>query len=213
MKSATFKLVVLILFVFNYAGAIAQELPINPSTGLVVIKDSVMLSGASKNDFFKACSNWNQLIQQTDTLIRLFKLDAKEENITAGMILNSGDPERRRNEFIGHGNIIYNKIKRSPFTGQPIGSSTKNGTVEYKIYYTITSTQVTYEITEFIFHAASDYSLFGRFEDDKPSKSWSVGILSNNKKTWSEVKQDYFQRVLILSQNLKLYLQNYLDRP
>src|ERR1700759_5770906 len=109
MKSTLFKFVVLILLTSSSIWAIAQTLPINSSTGLVSIKDSVTLSGDSKKDFFKACSNWNQLVQQTDTLLRLFKLDGKEENIVGGIILSPGDPERKRNEFIGHGNIIYNK--------------------------------------------------------------------------------------------------------
>lgn len=201
-----FKILIALLCIAQ--SSFCQELPTNPKTGMISLNDSIEVIGKSQQEIKDLLSKWSYTLFDKSNIERVFKLSNSKqvENIVFNLVI--GYPhtiEKGNDKFLNNGTFTYTKAKESKlFSGASV--SPANGVVKFSLQYSISRSKIVYEITNIEFSNTGVY--YGKFEDEKPPKD-NKGIMSLNKKMWQDVKAEHFERIKILSSNLKEYLQNY----
>jgi len=141
---------------------IAQDLPVNPATGLVSIIDSVDLKGKTVEHIKEAMTNWGHTLLDFDNLKQVYKLDDSKQteniyiNLPIGTILTQ---DRGNNTFFTNGSLSYVRTKTNGFNAY--APSVGGGGVKFSLIYKVTSTRVIYEITNMEY--SHDGVHYGRF--------------------------------------------------
>ena len=198
-------IITLITFATNVLG---QELPTNPQTGLVSISDSIQLKDKSLPEVKDALQKWGNSLMDGDNLKRVFKLNNSNqmEIVTVGLPVGSIlTIENGKNKFLINGTLIYSKGKSTAFT-----STYTQGGIKFNFSYTITTQKLIYEFSNLEY--SPDFAHYGKSEDETPPKdnlNRSL-ILKMGKKEWRNVREEYFNNLKVLCENLKEYVTNLL---
>lgn len=200
-----------ILSIFFAGNIFGQELPTNPATGLVFIKDSIEIKNKSLQEVKDIMSKWSYTLSDIENLKKVFKLDSKRqtENIYISLPLYSVlNQEKGNNKFQTNGNLTYNKFKTTGLNAA--AALVVSGGIKFSFIYTITANKLICEFTNLEY--SHDGVHFRKFEDSKPpadnlNKSL---VFKMGKKEWTAVRAEYFDILKILATNLKEYTANLL---
>jgi len=206
-----FKITFLLIIAFQIA--FAQDLPVNPETGLVFIKDSIELKNKSLQDVKDVMSKWSYTLIDIENLKKIYKLDNKKqtENIYISLPLYSVlNQEKGNNKFQTNGTLTYNKVKTTGLNAA--APLVVNGGIKFIFIYTITAKKLIYEFTNLEY--SHDGLHYGKFEDSKPpadNLNRSL-VFKMGKKEWGTVRAEYFDNLKILAANLKEYTTSLLQQ-
>lgn len=203
------KLKILILLILIKSNVFAQDLPTNPATGLVSIRDTISLKDVSEKDFKPIISNWKNYLSQKTNVDKLFSVKSKQETITLAFLYGffTSHAEMQKGIYTNSGNLSYFGYSRDPLFKEVSSVDWTNGNVSFNLIYSIKGNQFFYEFTNFEFTGSGSG---GKFEDDKPVKPFTVGVLAQNKKRWKQIKSSYCDRFKVLSENLKAYVADFI---
>lgn len=192
--------------------SLAQELPTNPQTGLVSIKDSIDIKNKSIQEIKEMMSKWSYTLIDKENLAKIYSLNNSKqtENIYVSLPLYSVlNQQSGNNKFQTNGTLTYNKVKTSGLNA--VAPLVVSGGIKYNFTYTITSKKLIYEFTNLEY--SHDGLHFGKFEDSKPpadNLNRSL-IIKMGKKEWGAVKEEYFTYLKTLASNLKEYSTSILQ--
>lgn len=210
-KPCNMKLKICILAILITHSVFGQELPINPTTGLVFIKDSIEIKNKSLQEVKDVMSKWSYTLIDIENLKKVFKLDNKKqtENIYVSLPLYSVlNQEKGNNRFQTNGTLNYSKSKTTGLNATaPLVVS---GGMKFNFIYTITAKKLIFEFTSLEY--SHDGVHFGKFEDSKPpadNLNRSL-VFKMGKKEWSAVRAEYFEYLKTLNVNLKECTTNLL---
>ncbi len=194
-------LIALILFNSNL---LAQKLPISPATGLVSISDSIQFGKLTEKDFKSIVSRWQKYLSLKSNIEKIFSLNTKQETLSISIRSNVFNPseEVQKNLYTNTGTIEYIGYKRDPIFKEATSLDWTNGKVTFNYFYSIRGSQFFYEFTNLEFTGSGSG---GKFENEKPDKPFSVGVLAQNKKRWAAIKIQYVDRIKKLSEDFKRY--------
>lgn len=193
-----------ILFAGNLA---AQELPTNPQTGLIFIKDSIEINGKSLQEVKDILSKWGNTLLDMENLKSVYQLNNSKQTEMVAVNLPVNMPvltqDKGGNRFLVNGTLTYSKTK----TKGLVPTATFGG-IKFSFSYTITAKKLFYEFTNLEY--SHDMVHYGKFEGDKPpSDNYNKSFLFKmSKKEWAAVKTEYYNNLKILSANLKRYAEN-----
>jgi hypothetical protein len=197
----------LLLLVFVGFKTFSQELPINPQTGPVSIKDSFEVKNKSLQEIKEMMKNWGHTLIDIESVKQLYKLNNSKQTEMINITLPIENPvltqDKGGNKFLTNGTLYYNKTKTNGLNQYaPVIIS---GSVKFNFSYTITSQKLIYELTSIEY--SHDMNHYGKFEDEKPPQDYMNKslVFKMSKKEYAEVKAEYFQRLKILGDNLKEY--------
>ncbi|MES2398102.1 MAG: hypothetical protein V4549_18960 [Bacteroidota bacterium] len=198
----------LLLILIGFKG-FAQELPTNPETGLVFIKDSIEIKNKSIQEVRDMMSKWAYTLIDDGNLNKVYKLDNSKqtEKISINLPLWSVlTQDRGGNKFTTNGTLTYSKTKTKGLV-----PTVTFGAVKFDFSYTITSQKLTYEFTNLEY--AHDMIHYGKYENEKPpSDNYNKSLLfKTSKKEWNTIKGEYYDNLKILSGNLKEFATNLLQ--
>lgn len=203
---------ILMLLILIGVNLFSQESPSNPETGLVFIKDSIEVKNKSLQEIKDFVSKWGNTLLDMENLKQVYKLSNSKQSENISINLPVGNPvltqDKGGNRFLNNGMLIYNKTKTNGLNQYaPVIIS---GSVKFNFSYTITSQKLVYEFTDLEY--SHDMSHYGKFEDEKPPQDYNNRslIFKMSKKEWTEVKSEYFDKLKILSNNLKEYSTTFL---
>lgn len=196
------------LSIFFAGNLTAQELPTNPQTGLVFIKDSVETTGKSLQEVKGLLSKWAYTLLDEANLTKIYKLDNSKqtEKISINLPLWSVlTQERGGNKYAISGTLTYNKTKTKGLV-----PTATFGAVKFDFSYIITTNKLIFEITNLEY--SHDMVHNGKFEGEKPpSDKYNNSLLFKmSKKEWAAVKAEYFNKLKTLGENLMDYWGNIL---
>lgn len=203
------KLKVLALSLLTAIGLNGQDLPVNPSTRLISVIDTIQLNSISTKDFKLILGKWQNYLNQKANIEKVFSLKSKDESVSLnfnGFLFNSS-AETQKGIYTNSGSLTYFGYKRDPVFKEATSLNATNGKVTFTFIYSIKDGKFIYEFTNLEY---GGYGTSGKFEEDKPIKPFSVGVLSQNKKRWSTIKNEYFDRFKALSTHLNNYVTEYL---
>lgn len=186
-----------------------QDLPVNPLTNFVSIRDTISLNSVSAKDFKGIIAKWRNYLGQQSNIEKIFSLKSKDETLIlhfSNSFFNSS-AETQKDIFTNSGSMTFSAYKRDPVFKQTSSVDATNGKVTFNFIYSIKNGLFVYEFTNFEY---SGFSSGGKFEDEKPVKPFSVGLLAQNKKRWATIKTEYSERFKILSASLKSYVSDYM---
>lgn len=203
------KLKALILSLLAAIGLNGQDLPVNRSTRLVSITDTIQLNSISVKDFKAILGKWQNYLNQKANLENIFSLKSKDESVSLsfGGFLFHSSAETQKNIYTNSGSLTYFGYKRDPVFKEAASRNATNGKVTFTFTYSIKDGEFIYEFTNFEY---GGYGTSGKFEDDKPVKPFASGVLAQNKKRWAAIKIEYFDRFKTISAHLKNYVIEYL---
>lgn len=154
-------------FIFFCTKLFSQDLPTNPQTGLVSIKDSIDIKSRSIQDIKEMMSKWSYTLIDRENLAKIYSLNNRKqtENIYVSLPLYSVlNQQSGNNRFQTNGTLTYNKVKTSGLNA--VAPIVVSGGIKYNFTYTITSKKLIYEFTNLEY--GHDGLHFGKFEDSKP---------------------------------------------
>jgi hypothetical protein len=195
------------------AQVFCQDLPINPSTGLVSIIDSIDLKGKSVEQVKEAITNWGHTLLDIDNLKQVYKLDDSKQteniyiNLPIGTILTQ---DRGKNTFYTNGALSYTKTKTNGINAY--APSASFGGVKFSLIYRVTPSRVIFEFTGLEY--SHDGVHYGRFESDKaPQNGYGASVFfGTSKKEWNHLKLEYFGNLKVLAEYLKQYISPLLGQ-
>ena len=189
--------------------AFSQELPTNPQTGLVSIKDSFDVKNKSLQEVKTLMKDWGITFNNIESLKKIYKLNNSKQTENINILLPIENPaltqDRGGNSYLINGTLTYTKTKINGLTQYVV-----NGSVKFNFSYSITSQKLIYEITDIQY--SHDFNHYGKFEDSKPPQDLTNRslVFKMTKKEWEEVKVEYFDKLKILADNLKEYATSVL---
>lgn len=199
----------ILLFLLVICGeTYSQELPVNPQTGLIFIKDSAETNGKSLQEVKDVLSKWAYTLLDEGNLVKVYKLDNSKqtEKISINLPLWSVlTQDKGGNKFVINGTLTYSKTKT-----KGLAPTVTFGAVKFDFSYTISANRLIYEFTNLEY--SHDMVHYGKFEGDKPpSDNYNNSLLFKmSKKEWAAVKTEYFENLKVLTANLKEYSGNLL---
>ena len=203
------KPIILILTLLTVISLKGQDLPVNTLTRLVSITDTIPLNNISVKEFKAILGKWQNYLNQKANLEKVFLLKSKDESLSLGFgsSLFNSSAETQKDIYTNSGSLSYFGYKRDPVFKEATSLNATNGKVTFNFIYSIKDGKFLYEFTNLEY---GGYGTSGKFEDDKPIKPFSVGVLAQNKKRWAAIKSEYFERFRILSEHLKNYISEYM---
>jgi hypothetical protein len=198
----------LLLILIGFKG-FAQELPTNPETGLVFIKDSIEIKNKSIQEVKDMMSKWAYTLIDDGNLNKVYKLDNSKqtEKISINLPLWSVlTQDKGGNKFLTNGTLTYSKTKTKGLV-----PTATFGAVKFDFSYTITSKKLIYVFTNLEY--SHDMIHYGKYENEKPpSDSYNKSLLfKTSKREWNTTKGEYYDNLKILSGNLKEFAANLLQ--
>ena len=142
---------------------------------------------------------WENKVNDKTQLLKIFNYKTGEKS--AHFYCSPGF-ERAKNKFTDKGNLAYSGGKT--VLGQQI-PDISCGEVEFSLNYEIHGNYIVFEFTDLFYRG----KVSGRFEEERTVKPFAIGITANNKKTWEHIKREYFERFIMLIQDLKSYYNSY----
>jgi hypothetical protein len=201
---------ILACFVLIASAAMSQELPTNPQTGLVSIKDSISIKDKSLQEVKEVMLNWGRTLLDPENLKAVYKLDNAKQIERIAVILPVGVLTRDKggNQYLTNGSLSYGKTKTSGLN--KVAPVMVSGGAKFGFYYTITKDKLVYEFTNLEY--SHDMVHYGKYESEKPPQdNYNPAVFFNmSKKVWQSVRVEYFEKVKVLSNNLKVYAANLL---
>ena len=191
----------------------SQDLPINPSTGLISIADSMDLKGKAVDQVKTVMTNWGHTLLDMENLKEVYKLDNSRQTETISINLPIGTiltQDRGNNTFLTRGTLTYSRSKTSGINA--FAPTATFGAVKFTLSYTAKGDKLIFEFTNMEF--SHDMVHYGRFEDEKaPQDNYNRSVLfSTSKKEWSRMRLDYFNNLKILARYLKQYITPLLSQ-
>lgn len=190
----------------------AQDLPVNPKTGLISIQDSLQLTSPSLREIKDHLTKWGYTLLDEANLKTIYKLNNTKQTEIVAINLPVGSVLTRDlggNRFSTNGTFVYSKAKTSGLNAfAPVVMS---GGIKFTLIYTLHAKKLIYEFTNMEY--SHDMVHYGKFEDEKPPKdNYNRSLLLKmGKKEWQQVRHDYYANMQILSSNLKEYLLNLIS--
>jgi hypothetical protein len=204
------RLILLLFLSFIVNSLIAQDLPLNPATGLVSISQSIISKDVSQRDFKSILQKWQNYLSQKATVEKIFSVNAKNE--TLSLSINNyffhSSAEVQKDLFTNKIELKYTGYNRTPLFKEATSLNATSGIVTFNIIYSYKGNQFNFEFTNFEY---SGFGTGGKFEDKKPFKPFAVGILAQNKKIWQAIKEEYYNRAMLLATNLNQYISQYSE--
>lgn len=187
----------------------AQDLPINPQTGLVSIQDSLQLTNSSLQEIKGYLTQWGYTLLDEANLKAVYKLNNAKQTEIVAINLPVGSVLTRDlggSRFSTNGTFVYTKAKTSGLNA--LSPVVVSGGIKFSFTYTIRAKNLIYEFANMEY--SHDMVYYGKFEDEKPPKdNYNRSLLFKmSKKEWQQVRKDYYVNMQILSGNLKEYLTN-----
>lgn len=181
-----------------------QDLPRNKITGLVAIMDSMQVSSEIKPyEMRQIVREWQKKVNDKTQLLKIFNYKTGEKS---AYFYCSPGFERGKDKFTDKGTLTYSGGKK--VLGQYM-RDISCGEVSFSFNYEIRSGHIVFEFTDLLYTWANSGQVKGRFEDEKTTKPFAVGITANNRKTWEYIKREYVDRFEMLMQDLKSYYNSY----
>lgn len=174
-----------------------------PPNRACLSEGSVEVKNKSLQEVKVLMKNWGRTLDM-ENLKKVYKLNNSKQTEMIVIMLPIENPkltqDRGGNSFLINGTLIYTKTKLNGLNQYGI-----SGTVKFNMSYTITSQKLIYELTNIEY--TNDMAHYGKFEDEKPPQDNTNRslIFKMSKKEWTEVRAEYFERLKILSDNLKEY--------
>ena len=191
----------------------AQDLPQNPKTGLVSIRDSINVKGKSLQEIKNILSGWGNTLMDETNLNTVFNLKNSKQTERIFISLPVENPVLTQdiggNKFLVSGTLTYMKIKNSGLN--QFAPVVVNNASKFSFSYIITPHTLIYEFTNF------EYSLdgvhYGKYEDEKPPQDLNNRsiVFKMGKKEWKELKIENFTYFTTLASNLKGYVSTRLQ--
>lgn len=181
------------------------DFPINPSSGLICICDSVKVGEKySTLSLRHLIFNWGNFTAFNSE--RLFGYNSPDRKITLGF-----DPIYAYTKQIGKsykaGWLTYKAQK-----GGKIDSQNKsNGGVRFNIVFGVSKDFIVFEITD-LFYGGSNNEM-AKFEDPKILGPDGVHFLSEKQRPWDRIKKEFYDRLEIISRDLKRFLESHYQAP
>lgn len=205
-----FKITFLLITAFHVA--FAQDLPVNPQTGLISIKDSIDTKNKSLQEIKEVISKWGGTLMDLDNLKSIYKLNNSKQtetiaiNLPVNTILTQ---DKGNNKFVTNGTLAYSKVKANGLNA--FAPTVTSGGIKFGFSYTITEKKLIYEFTNLEY--SHDMLHYGKFEETKPpSDNYNKSLFFKmSKKEWDAVKKEYFSNLKTLADNLKEYATNLIQ--
>ncbi|HEX9513121.1 MAG TPA: hypothetical protein VF939_21675 [Puia sp.] len=207
MKRVLQVIPILILGHFTFGQTRKLDLPINPSTGLICILDSVKVganypvSGAKE-----LISKWGDYTAYNNPTQKLFGYIQREKEVTLGF-LSIYEYETQRGKFYKSGQLQYLAKKN----GKIDSSDKTNGDVSFRINFEIKGEYILFELTDFSYAGLKNE--LGKFEDPLVLGPDGVHFLSEKQKPWNRVKKEYYVRFQVICGNLKEFINMHYQSP
>jgi hypothetical protein len=198
----------LLLILIGFKG-FAQELPTNPETGLVFIKDSIEIKNKSLQEVKDIMSKWAHTLMDVENLKRIYDLNNSRQTETIGLnfpLESFLTQDKGNNKFLTNGALTYSKLKTNGLNAY--APTATGGSIKFSFSYTISSNKLIFEFTNL--ECSNGGAHYGKFEDVKPPQDDRRGYGSllfshMGKKEWKDIRAEYFDRLKILADNLKEY--------
>lgn len=206
-------LIAILSIVASLPGAVifGQNLPVNPATSLVSIRDSIQFPKESSFNFNDFLSGWSTYIGNKANLTKIYKLNPVNEAIAVSMFVGNSGTETEKNVFVFPCSLYYNQVKTNVNIENSVWENPTNGTVQFNFHCSLNGNKINYEFTDFEFFSVGQRGT-GKFEEAKPTNIFSEGLLVKNNKIWRQVKQEYFERVTILAERFREFLYSSLGK-
>jgi len=178
--------------------------PFNAATGRIHITDSVKLRPGYEIFWCKELvSDWANRTAYGSLKKTLFWLP-KGTSIGFQSIYES---ETEKGKYFKPGQLDHYSIKPN---GRVDSSDKTNGTVGFKINFTMAGDFIILEFTDF--HYSGFYNEIGSFEDEQLTGPDGVRHLSEREKPWLRIRRENYARLQLVCQDLKQYIgKHYKD--
>jgi hypothetical protein len=199
----------LLLLLVNAAFSQAKELPVNPSTKLVSILDSIQVGDGYPIFWVKSMvDDWaNYTVYNNDRVRNIFLYDTMERKADFGFESIYED-EKHPGRFFKYGGLRY----LSKIHGRKNTADKTIGQVSFYLYFQVRGKYIIVELTKL--HFSNDKNEMGAFEDPQLLSNDGVHYLTNDQRPWLRIKKEYYARLQVVAGNLKEYLvkhyKNYL---
>jgi len=198
-----------LLLLVDTAFSQVQELPVNPSTKLVSILDSIQVGDGYPVFWVKSMTDdWaNFTVYNSDRARNIFLYDTTERKADFGFGSIYED-EKHPGIFFKNGTLRY----KSKIHGKENPADKTIGQVSFYLYFQVRGKYIVLEVTQL--HFSNDKNEMGAFEDPQLLSNDGVHYLTNDQRPWPRIKKEYYARLQVIAGSLKEYLikhyKNYL---
>lgn len=206
MRSILIILASVCYFNLSFGQSASSLFPVDPLTKRITIDDSIMVGPDYSIDSVKVLiEKWSNYMGDRKNAGRMFGYTIYQQATLIYTPIYSYDFKPGCYKDI---QIYYDSV------GQDGKTDTSNkllGSVRFRLDFKIKGNYLMLSYTEMSF--TSRRNEMGQLEDAALLSSDGVHFLTNEQMPWPKIKQEYFERVRILSQNLNHFLTTHYQTP